>query len=62
MKVKNAAGRTVETTIGKTTYKPFAGAKKYRFDSKLTTIEKALKNCGLKNGMTISFHHQLRND
>lgn len=27
----------------------------------IDTLEKALKECGLKNGMTISFHHHLRN-
>jgi citrate lyase subunit alpha/citrate CoA-transferase len=61
MKVKNAAGRLVETTIAGTSYKPFAGANKYRWGSKVTTLTKALKKCGLKNGMTLSFHHQLRN-
>ncbi|HUT00040.1 MAG TPA: citrate lyase subunit alpha, partial [Candidatus Thermoplasmatota archaeon] len=61
MKVTNAAGRIVETTMGSTTFKPFAGARKYGFESKLTTLEKALKNCKVKNGMTVSFHHQLRN-
>ncbi|MBN1280980.1 MAG: citrate lyase subunit alpha [Candidatus Thermoplasmatota archaeon] len=61
MLVRNAAGRQVETTFGEVTMKPFSGARKYGFDSKLTTLEKALKHCGLKNGMTVSFHHQLRN-
>jgi citrate lyase subunit alpha/citrate CoA-transferase len=61
VKVLNAAGRTIETTFGEKTYTPFSGARKYGFPSKLTTLEKALKNCSLKNGMTVSFHHQLRN-
>jgi len=61
MKVKNAAGRMVETTIAGISFKPFSGARKYGFASKLTTLEKALKACRLKNGMTVSFHHQLRN-
>jgi len=61
VKVQNAAGRMVETTIGDMTFTPFSGARKYGFSSKLTTFEKALRNCLLKNGMTISFHHQLRN-
>jgi citrate lyase subunit alpha / citrate CoA-transferase len=61
VKVKNAAGRTIETTIGNTSFKPFTGAQKYGFPSKLTTLEKALKASGLKKGMTLSFHHQLRN-
>jgi citrate lyase subunit alpha / citrate CoA-transferase len=41
--------------------KSFSGAGKYGFSSKVTTLEKALKDAGLKNGMTLSFHHQLRN-
>jgi len=59
--VKNAAGRSVETTIGGMSFKPFSGAHKYGFASKIISLEKALKNCQLKNGMTVSFHHQLRN-
>jgi len=61
MKVENAAGRFVETNIGGIKYKPFAGAKKYRYESKVTSLTDALKKCGLKDGDTISFHHQLRN-
>jgi citrate lyase subunit alpha/citrate CoA-transferase len=61
VEVTNAAGRIVETTMGSTTFKPFTGARKYGFESKLTTLEKALKDCQVKNGMTVSFHHQLRN-
>jgi len=61
MKVENAAGRVVETNIGGIKYKPFAGAKKYRYESKVTSLTDALKKCGLKDGDTISFHHQLRN-
>ncbi|MDH7517226.1 MAG: citrate lyase subunit alpha [Candidatus Thermoplasmatota archaeon] len=41
--------------------KPFTGAKKYGYASKVTSLINALKNCGIKNGDTISFHHQLRN-
>ncbi|EMR74780.1 citrate lyase, alpha subunit [Thermoplasmatales archaeon SCGC AB-540-F20] len=61
MRVKNAAGRTIETAIGDKTLKPFAGAKKYSWCSKVTSLTDALKKCGLKNGNTLSFHHQLRN-
>lgn len=61
MKVENAAGRMIESTIGNSSFIPFSGAHKYGFASKLITLEKALKACGLKNGMTVSFHHQLRN-
>ncbi len=61
MKVINDVGRTVETTIAGVSFKPFSGARKYGFASKLTTLEKALKTCQLKNGLTVSFHHQLRN-
>jgi citrate lyase subunit alpha/citrate CoA-transferase len=61
MKVENAAGRYIETNISDKIYKPFSGAKKYVYTSKVTTLENALKKCNLKNGSTISFHHQLRN-
>ena len=27
---------------------------------KLTSLEEAIKRCGLKDGMTISFHHHFR--
>jgi citrate lyase subunit alpha / citrate CoA-transferase len=61
MKVENAAGRIIETTIGDKTYKPYAGVIKNRIGSKLTDLTDALKKCDLKDGDTISFHHQLRN-
>lgn len=61
MKVKNAAGRLVETEIEGINFKPFSGAKKYSYVSKLTDLPEALKKCGIKNGDTLSFHHQLRN-
>lgn len=61
MKVENAAGRLVETEIAGSNYKPFTGAKKHTFISKLTTLSDALKKCGIKDGDTLSFHHQLRN-
>jgi citrate lyase subunit alpha/citrate CoA-transferase len=41
--------------------KLFAGAKKYTYVSKVTSLVDALKKCRLKNGDTLSFHHQLRN-
>ena len=41
--------------------KPYTTSHKYGFPSKITTLEKALKASGIKNGMTLSFHHQLRN-
>ena len=61
MKEQNAAGRLVETSISGKKFKPFNGAKKHSYCSKVTTLSNALKKCGLKNGMTLSFHHQLRN-
>jgi len=61
MKVKNAAGRTIDTEIAGVTLKPFAGAKKYSYFSKVTSLTEALKKCNIKNGDTLSFHHQLRN-
>ncbi|KYK24512.1 hypothetical protein AYK24_06005 [Thermoplasmatales archaeon SG8-52-4] len=61
MKIKNAAGRTIETEIGGEILKPFSGAKKYSYFSKVTSLTEALKKCNIKNGDTLSFHHQLRN-
>ena len=61
MKVVNKAGRLIETDISGETFKPFSGAKKHNYSSKITNLSDALKKCGLKDGMTLSFHHQLRN-
>jgi len=61
MKVKNKSGRIIETNISGKNFKPFLGAKKYHYFSKITNLSNALKKCGIKNGSTISFHHQLRN-
>ncbi|RLF57724.1 MAG: citrate lyase subunit alpha [Thermoplasmata archaeon] len=62
MKVKNAAGKEIETTISDQSFIPFKGGKKHNRDSKIVRdIETALRKCGFKSGMTISFHHQLRN-
>lgn len=61
MKTKNAAGRIVETEIAGRTLKPFAGAKKHSYTSKVASLTDALKKCGIKDGDTLSFHHQLRN-
>lgn len=58
--IENAAKRRVETDINGRTFVPFAGAKKYTYASKVTTLKAALKQCGLQNGDTLSFHHQLR--
>jgi len=62
MKVQNAAGRTIQTEINGESYKPYGGGIKYQPTSKLVdSLQKALKTCGVKDGMTLSFHHQLRN-
>jgi len=61
MIVKNSAGRDILTEIAGRKLKPFAGAKKHSYCSKVTSLQNALKKCGLKNGDTLSFHHQLRN-
>jgi len=61
MKAENSAGRIVETNISGKEYKPFSGAKKHTYSSKVTNLKDALKKCGLKDGMCVSFHHQLRN-
>ncbi|MFO7677747.1 MAG: citrate lyase subunit alpha [Thermoplasmatota archaeon] len=57
----NAAGREIPSEINGEKIKPFAGAKKYGYSSKVVTLAQALQKCKLKNGDTISFHHQLRN-
>jgi len=61
MKVENAAGRLIETDISGKTFKPFSGAKKHTYCSKVTDLTDAFEKCGLKDGMCLSFHHQLRN-
>ncbi|MEM4258293.1 MAG: citrate lyase subunit alpha [Candidatus Thermoplasmatota archaeon] len=62
MTKKNAVGRIIPVTIQGQQLKPFTGAQKYRFESKLvSTLSAALKKCGVKDGCTLSFHHQLRN-
>jgi citrate lyase subunit alpha/citrate CoA-transferase len=61
MRINNSAGRLIETEIKNRSFKPFSGAKKYSYSSKVTSITDALKKCGIKDGQTISFHHQLRN-
>jgi citrate lyase subunit alpha/citrate CoA-transferase len=61
MKIENAAGRVVEAEIAGKTLKPFAGAKKHSYISKVTSLTNALKKCDIKDGDTLSFHHQLRN-
>jgi citrate lyase subunit alpha/citrate CoA-transferase len=61
MKVENTAGRIVETEIFGRSFKPFSGAKKHGYSSKVCSLIDALKKCGIKDGDTVSFHHQLRN-
>ena len=61
MKVENAAGRLIETDISGKTFKPFSGAHKHTYSSKVISLSDAFKKCGLKDGMCLSFHHQLRN-
>jgi citrate lyase subunit alpha/citrate CoA-transferase len=73
--VVNAAGRTVPSTIQKRSYTPFKGAfatppagtkhaplmkEVTPGESKMIDLEKAI-NTYVKDGMTISFHHHLRN-
>lgn len=75
--VKNALGREVPTEINGKTAVPFKGIGKHKptgrktgppiprsadFKNKvLKNIDEALDRINLKNGMTISFHHHLRN-
>ena len=61
MIVQNAAGRNIESEICGKKIKPFAGAKKYSYCSKVESLTDTLKKCGIKDGDTLSFHHQLRN-
>jgi len=61
MSVTNSAGRKLPDTIAGTEYKPFTKAHKNNCDSKVVSLKKALQKSGLKEGQTISFHHQLRN-
>jgi len=61
MKTKNAAGRTVENEIAGRALKTFNGAKKRSYVPKIASLTDALKKCGIKDGDTLSFHHQLRN-
>ena len=61
MKAENAVGRLVETNISGKEYKAFSGAHKHSYSSKVTSLIESLKKCGLKDGMCLSFHHQLRN-
>ena len=60
MSIKNSAGRVVEENISGVSFSPFSGAKKNPWGSKITSLVDALKKCDLKNGDTVSFHHQLR--
>jgi hypothetical protein len=75
--VKNVLGREVPTEINGKTAVPFKGIGKHKptgrktgppiprgadFKNKvLKNIDEALDRLNLKNGMTISFHHHLRN-
>jgi len=62
MKKNNAAGRSIETEIAGRKFRPYNGGKKYNRESKVVkNLTEALKKSGLKNGTTLSFHHQLRN-
>lgn len=62
MKIKNASNRYIETEIAGREFKPYTGGIKHGRKSKvIKNLTEALKKCGLKNGMTVSFHHQLRN-
>lgn len=62
MKKKNAVNRNIETEITGIKFIPYNGGKKNNRNSKVVkNLTEALKKCDLKDGMTISFHHQLRN-
>ncbi|UCF07241.1 MAG: hypothetical protein JSW28_06195 [Thermoplasmata archaeon] len=71
----NALGRRVPTELAERKLRPYEGKladpayrtlqrniRMYRGESKLTdSLEKAIRRTGLSDGMTISFHHCLRN-
>jgi len=75
--VKNAAGRLVPTEIDGRKIRPFMGAhadegggRKYgaiipaapKYNNKLLqNLDEAIDACEIKDGMTVSFHHHLRN-
>ncbi len=60
--MQNSLGKKIETNIDNREFKPFKGGHKHSGKTKLVkNLSKALKKSGLKNGNTISFHHQLRN-
>jgi len=61
MIVKNVAGRDIIDEFKGLKFRPFNGAKKYTYSSKITTLLDAFKKCNIKSGDTLSFHHQLRN-
>ena len=61
MKVENSAGRIINTEILGRNFKPFKGAKKHSYSSKVVELSDALKKCNIKSGDTLSFNHQLRN-
>jgi len=60
--LENAAGRKVPKIEGTDGWKPYAGTPSSWPQSKVRgSLEEAIKASGLKDGMTISFHHHLRN-
>jgi len=61
MMTKDENDRIFNIKISESSNKLFKGAKKYRNNSKITSLSKALVKSGIKDGSTISFHHQLRN-
>jgi len=62
LKIKNSLGKTIETKIDDRIFEPFKGGYKNSGKTKvLKNLESALKESKIKDGTTISFHHQLRN-
>ncbi|MCK4718160.1 MAG: citrate lyase subunit alpha, partial [Thermoplasmata archaeon] len=59
--VKNSLGRDVPSTFYGRPLRAFSGHDQMRKGSKLLpSIEEAIERAGLKDGMTVSFHHLLR--
>jgi citrate lyase subunit alpha/citrate CoA-transferase len=62
MKKGKKTRSTMRIKIDKKLGEPFKTAKKYKWESKVvSSLKIALKKCGIRNGATLSFHHQLRN-
>ena len=58
--IKNSLDRDVPVSYKGRDLVPYRGHKPMHRGSKVVSLEEAIKRVGLKDGMTVSFHHQLR--